>query len=64
MRVSEISVTGLFGIFNHHIPLTHSDRVTIIHGPNGLGKTMMLRMIAALTNQSTELKPNMLKYCS
>lgn len=50
MRVSEISVEGLFGIFNHVIPLSHSDRVTIIHGPNGLGKTMMLRMIAALTN--------------
>jgi hypothetical protein len=50
MRVSEISVKGLFGIFNHVIPLTHNDRVTIIHGPNGLGKTMMLRMIAALAN--------------
>lgn len=48
MRVTEIAVKGLFGTFNHTIPLMHEDRVTIIHGPNGLGKTMMLKMIAAL----------------
>lgn len=50
MKVSEISVKGLFGTFDHRIPLAYEDRVTIIHGPNGLGKTVMLKMIAALTN--------------
>jgi predicted ATPase len=48
MRVKNIAVKGLFGVFNHEIPLQSADRVTIIHGPNGFGKTVMLRMIAAL----------------
>lgn len=55
MRVTEISVTGLFGTFNHSIPLSHADRVTLIHGPNGLGKTMMLKMIAALLDGRTQM---------
>lgn len=48
MQIIEISVEGLFGVFDHNIPLQNAARVTIIHGPNGLGKTMMLKMIAAL----------------
>lgn len=55
MHVTEISVTGLFGTFDHSIPLTHADRVTLIHGPNGLGKTMMLKMIAALLDGRTQI---------
>jgi len=48
MQISSVSVRKLFGIFNHEISLIHADRVTIIHGPNGYGKTVMLRMIAAV----------------
>ena len=48
MRIKEISVTGLFGTYNHTIPLAYDDHVTIVHGPNGVGKTMMLKMIASL----------------
>jgi ABC-type transport system involved in cytochrome c biogenesis ATPase subunit len=48
MRILEISIEKLFGTFDHNIPLEHADRVTLIHGPNGLGKTMMLKMIASL----------------
>lgn len=55
LQVSEISVDGLFGTFDHRIPLSNKDRVTIIHGPNGLGKTVMLKMIAALTNGRTSV---------
>jgi ABC-type transport system involved in cytochrome c biogenesis ATPase subunit len=55
MRVTEISVKALFGTFNHYIPLMHADRVTLIHGPNGLGKTMMLKMIAALIDGRTQI---------
>src|SRR5438094_3360285 len=53
MRVASISVKGLFGIFDHEIPLHSSERVTIIHGPNGFGKTVILRMIAALAEGTT-----------
>jgi len=45
MRIQQISVSGLFGIFDHVIPLNMDDRVTIMHGPNGFGKTVILRMI-------------------
>src|SRR5690349_8690065 len=48
MRVVRVSVRGLFGIFDHDIPLQSEERVTIIHGPNGFGKTVVLRMIVSL----------------
>lgn len=45
MRIDKISVDGLFGIFNHEIPLNIQERITIIHGANGVGKTMLLTML-------------------
>lgn len=45
MRIAEISVEGLFGTFNHTIPLNQEERITIIHSPNGFGKTAILRLI-------------------
>lgn len=51
MRITKVSVKKLFGIFDHEIPLKDS-RITIIHGPNGFGKTMLLTMIHGLFNSS------------
>lgn len=48
LRVKRIQVEGLFGLYNHDIPLNAEERVTIIHGPNGVGKTVLLKMIAAV----------------
>jgi predicted ATP-binding protein involved in virulence len=48
MKIKQISVTNLFGLFNHVIPLKTEDRITIIHGPNGFGKTIMLNFIDGL----------------
>jgi predicted ATP-binding protein involved in virulence len=45
MQVSKIEVKGLFGLFNHSIALQEQSRLTIIHGPNGFGKTVVLSMI-------------------
>lgn len=50
MRIKQISVKGLFRILDHSIPLNQEDRITIIHGPNGFGKTTLLRMVNALFN--------------
>jgi predicted ATP-binding protein involved in virulence len=50
MRIKQISVIGLFGIFNHVIPLNMDDRITVIHGPNGFGKTAMLTILDGLFN--------------
>jgi predicted ATP-binding protein involved in virulence len=54
-RIRQISVTNLFGIFNHTIPLKMDDRITIIHGPNGFGKTAMLKLLHALFSQDNRL---------
>ncbi|MEZ2319389.1 MAG: AAA family ATPase [Microcoleus sp.] len=45
MRINKISVTKLFGVFNHPVSLNREDRITIIHSPNGFGKTALLRLI-------------------
>lgn len=48
MRIRKIAIKGLFGRFDYEIPLKLEDRITLIHGPNGFGKTAILRLIAAL----------------
>jgi len=48
MKVKQISVQNLFGLFNHTVPLNLPDRMTIIHGPNGYGKTILLKMVDGL----------------
>lgn len=45
MRVRSITITALFDMFAHRIPLFPADPITIIHGPNGIGKTSILRLI-------------------
>lgn len=47
-RLQRIEVEGLFGIYNHTIDLELDSRVTLLHGPNGVGKTTILKMIDAL----------------
>jgi AAA15 family ATPase/GTPase len=54
-RIRQVSVTNLFGIFNHTIPLKMDERITIIHGPNGFGKTMMLKLLSALFSTVDQL---------
>lgn len=48
MRITKISVKGLFGMFDHEIPLNQESRITIVHGPNGVGKTVFFRLVHAL----------------
>ena len=47
MRIDNISVRGLFDRFDHDIELDPSERIAIIYGPNGFGKTMILRIVNA-----------------
>lgn len=57
MRITAITVDKLFGIFDHTIALNLDDRMTIIHGPNGFGKTTLLQMLDGLFNRRyTELR--------
>ena len=48
LRLKSIIVEGLFDLYDHRIELNLNDRVTLLHGPNGVGKTVILRMIDAL----------------
>jgi len=57
MRIETIEIAGLFNIFNHSIPLNLDERITIIHGPNGFGKTATLRLVNGIFNSKySELK--------
>jgi predicted ATPase len=48
MRLKKIEVSKLFGVFDHTIQLNLTDKITIIHGPNGYGKTALLQMVQSL----------------
>ena len=57
MRLTKIEVEKLFGLFSHKIQLRSRERMTIIHGPNGYGKTAMLRLTnALLTGRLSDLR--------
>ncbi|MCU0286442.1 MAG: AAA family ATPase [Acidobacteria bacterium] len=50
MKIIKIEVKKLFGIFDHEIPLKTGEHITIIHGPNGYGKTILLSLVNAVFN--------------
>jgi len=47
-RLAEFQITDLFGLYTHRVALNLSERITIIIGPNGRGKTVCLKFIEAL----------------
>ena len=59
MKITEIDVYGLFERFDHHIHLNPDERVTIMIGPNGFGKTMILRIMDALFNLRLQVLKDM-----
>lgn len=48
MRLRRFAVKGLFGLFDHEVAFNLNDRITIIHAPNGYGKTVILKLIAGM----------------
>lgn len=52
MRLRHLRVKGLFNLFDHSVPLNLNERITIIHGANGLGKTALLRLVNAFFNSA------------
>ena len=52
MKISRIAVHGLFDRFNHELTFDPSERIAIMIGPNGYGKTTILRLLNVLFNHS------------
>lgn len=48
IRIRRVTVRKLFGLYDHTIEMKLEDRVTIIHGPNGVGKTVILKFLVSL----------------
>lgn len=46
--LTQVKVAGLLGRFTHTVDFPASDEFVIIHGPNGVGKTMLLDLISAI----------------
>jgi predicted ATP-binding protein involved in virulence len=51
MRLKRVFVQGLFDTFDHNLSLNLEAGVTLMLGENGMGKTVMLRMIKAVFEQ-------------
>ena len=51
LRLQRIVVEKLFDLYDHEIDLNLNERVTLLHGPNGVGKTVVLGMINALLRE-------------
>jgi predicted ATP-binding protein involved in virulence len=50
MRIKSVHIQKLFGIFDHLIQMNLDERITIIYGLNGYGKTTILGLINSLFN--------------
>lgn len=48
MNIKEISIQGLFHLYNYDIPFSGDSLVSVITGPNGYGKTTILTMLSRL----------------
>ncbi len=50
MRIREIKIIGLFEMFDHSIKLNDKEHLTVIYGINGVGKTMLFKILDSLFN--------------
>lgn len=52
MRIKQIEINGLFGMFDHIVPLNLTEHITIIYGINGIGKTMLFKILDSFFNSN------------
>jgi len=52
MKINRLQVIGLFDRFNHDLKFKPDERIMIMIGPNGFGKTMILRIIDTIFSKS------------
>ena len=64
-RVKSIHVKGLFGMYDHDVVLNEHERMTVVHGPNGVGKTVLFKLVQdLLTGTGVDLLKYPFKECS
>jgi len=51
MGLIQLRVEGLFGEFTHELKLNAEEGLSLVHGPNGVGKTTLLRIVDAFFNK-------------
>ena len=44
MKLSSVRINNLFGQFDYNIALNQDEGITILTGPNGYGKTTILKI--------------------
>ena len=54
LRLERVEIETLFGLYDHQIDLNLEDRVTLLHGANGVGKTTALQMVNALLHNNLD----------
>ncbi|MCY3628389.1 MAG: AAA family ATPase [Bacteroidota bacterium] len=52
MNIDRIRVKGLFDAFNYDLKFVTNERIMIVTGPNGSGKTTILKLLDVVFNQS------------
>lgn len=50
-RLTDVSVRGLLGQFDHHVEFPADWDFVIVYGPNGVGKTKLLELIESVVKQ-------------
>lgn len=45
MLIKSIFITKLFGMFDYRLEFNYNNKITILYGPNGIGKTAILNLI-------------------
>lgn len=50
VKLVEFEISDLYGLYTHRIGLESPESISIIHGPNGVGKTAFLKSIYNLFN--------------
>lgn len=51
MGLIQLRVEGLFDEFTHELKLNVDEGLSLVHGPNGVGKTTLLRIVDAFFNK-------------
>jgi predicted ATP-binding protein involved in virulence len=62
MRIKEIKIEGLFDMFDHTLSLKMEERLSIVYGINGIGKTMVFKILDSLFNLNSSDISSLFKY--